>query len=373
MSRFVDTYRRVESRRATDETSYVYAFALLLGITIVAAAGVSVLFARSVSLRLAELASATHRVGAGDLTIRVPERGRDEIAELARAFNRMVREVEASRARIEYLQRIGAWQEMARRLAHEIKNPLTPIQLAIQELHSRYRGEDPVFADLVDSTLEIVEDEVRTLRRLVSEFSEFARLPRAELVPADLGSFLLEQCERLQQMRDWPKPVDQKGAEDEWPSLILTCRLDVSTAPVRMDRQMFRRVLVNLIQNAVEAAREGGRASVRVDVQLTRKGDNWVVDIDDDGPGVDSVMQDVMFDPYFTTKHSGTGLGLAIVKKAVVEHGGSIEVGVSVLGGALFRIRLPSAEHVPVVQGRAGVRASRARGGRRGVDSAADA
>ena len=137
MSQFVDTYKQVERRRESDEQSYVYAFAALLGITIVAAVGVGTLLARGVSSRLGELADATKRVGAGDLSIRVPEDGAAEIADLAGAFNRMLGEVEASRARIEYLQRIGAWQEMARRLAHEIKNPLTPIQLAVQEVHRR--------------------------------------------------------------------------------------------------------------------------------------------------------------------------------------------------------------------------------------------
>jgi nitrogen fixation/metabolism regulation signal transduction histidine kinase len=343
MSRFVDTYRQVERRRSSDEISYWYAFALLLGITIVVAAGVAVVLAQSVSSRIAELAAATQRVGEGDLSISVPERGHDEIAELARAFNRMVQEVQASRARIEYLQRIGAWQEMARRLAHEIKNPLTPIQLAVQELHSRYRGEDPAFRRLVDSTLEIVQDEVHTLRRLVSEFSDFARLPRAELAPADLAEFLREQCDRLQHTGEGAESgLEQQGlAGLERAALELTASLAVENAPVNMDGEMLRRMFLNLVQNAAEASRDAQRATVRVQVQLHRDGNHWVVDVDDDGPGVDSALREKIFDPYVTTKHAGTGLGLAIVKKAVVEHGGSIEARVSPLGGARFRIRLP--------------------------------
>lgn len=344
MSRFVDTYRQVEQRRGSDESSYLQAFALLLGITILAAAGVGVLLARSVSSRIAELARATERVGAGDLTIRVPERGHDEIADLARAFNRMVGEVESSRARIEYLQRISAWQEMARRLAHEIKNPLTPIQLAVQELHSRYQGTDSQYRKLVDSTLEIVEDEVRTLRRLVSEFSDFARLPRAELTREDLAAFLEEQCDRIRHVEDEAEQ-DQTTDPNQpaRPSLDLRCRLGVSPAPVLMDRQMLRRVLVNLVRNAVEAARDAHRSTVTVDVRLARERDCLLLDIEDDGPGIDDVLREVVFDPYFTTKHTGTGLGLAIVKKAIVEHGGSIEARAGSLGGAAFRVRLPVA------------------------------
>ncbi len=197
MSQFVDTYKQVERRRGADERSYLLAFTALLCITIVAAIGVGTLLARGVSRRIAELARATRLVGEGDLNIRVPEGGGDEIADLAGAFNRMLGEVESSRARIEYLQRISAWQEMARRLAHEIKNPLTPISLAVQEIHRRYAGSDAEYQRLVDTTLEIVEDEVGTLRRLVGEFSDFARLPQASLFRADLAEFLREQAARF--------------------------------------------------------------------------------------------------------------------------------------------------------------------------------
>ncbi|HEU5075422.1 MAG TPA: HAMP domain-containing protein, partial [Polyangiaceae bacterium] len=197
MGQFVNTYKQVASRRRDDERSYIYALALLLGITILAAVGVGSLFARGVTNRIDELAEATHRVGAGDLSVRVSERGTDEITDFAKAFNRMLAEVESSRARIEYLQRIGAWQEMARRLAHEIKNPLTPIQLAVQEVHRRYHGNEAEYAKLLDTTLEIVEDEVGTLRRLVTEFSDFARLPQAELEQADLAEFLRAQRQRM--------------------------------------------------------------------------------------------------------------------------------------------------------------------------------
>lgn len=343
MSQFVDTYKQVERRRESDEQSYVYAFAALLGITIVAAVGVGTLLARGVSSRLGELADATKRVGAGDLSIRVPEDGADEIADLAGAFNRMLGEVEASRARIEYLQRIGAWQEMARRLAHEIKNPLTPIQLAVQEVHRRYGGEDDKFRRLLDTTLEIVEDEVGTLRRLVSEFSSFARLPQAELEREDLADFLRDQRERI-------SLLDEETESGELPRAVLPRGVELSfelledAAPVYLDRQMFRRALLNLVRNAGQAIAGTGRESGRVRVTLERDGDYLVLDVDDDGPGIPEEMRHTIFDPYVTTKTDGTGLGLAIVKKIVVEHGGSIAASESSLKGARIRVRLPEAD-----------------------------
>jgi two-component system, NtrC family, nitrogen regulation sensor histidine kinase NtrY len=162
MGRFVDTYAQVEQRRETDERTYVYAFAALLGITIALAIAVGSSLARGVSKRLAQLCDATEQVGAGDLRLRVAVTGNDEISDLARAFNHMLGEVETNRGRIEYLQQLATWQGMARRLAHEIKNPLTPIQLAVQEIHQRYSGSDPAYRQLVNTTLEVVEAEVGT-------------------------------------------------------------------------------------------------------------------------------------------------------------------------------------------------------------------
>ncbi len=346
MSQFVDTYKKIERERERIEPAFVYMFALLLGITILVAIGVGTLFARGVSTRIGELAEATKRVGAGDLAIRVPEDGQDEVADLARAFNRMLGEVESSRARIEYLQRIGAWQEMARRLAHEIKNPLTPIQLAVQEIHRRYRGDDGEYRKLVDTTLEVVEDEVGTLRRLVSEFSDFARLPQAELKQADLGEFLREQSAYLSRLDEEPAEGSDSGAfgaEAPGAAVHVDVELPAGAAPVGMDRQMLRRALINLVRNAAQAIKGAGRLEGRVKVRLAREGDYWTVDIDDDGPGIAPEMRAVVFDPYVTTKTDGSGLGLAIVKKIVVEHGGSIAADKSPLGGARMRMRLPVA------------------------------
>jgi two-component system nitrogen regulation sensor histidine kinase NtrY len=340
MNQFLDIYKAVERRRESDQTSYVLAFALLLCITIALAIGVGSFLAQNVSGRIGELSRATKLVAAGNLNIRVPERGNDELADLARAFNSMLAEVAGSRARIEYLQRIAAWQEMARRLAHEIKNPLTPIQLAVQEIHRRYPDGDPNFKKLLDSTLEIVEDEVGTLRRLVGEFSDFARLPRAELELADLAVFLREQRDRLlihdDERSDGEFPVELARGRASGAEIVFD--LPKERASVQMDRQMLRRVLINLIQNAIQALAD---APGKVRVRLERDGDFYNLDVEDSGAGIPEPLRETVFDPYVTTKHDGTGLGLAIVKKIVIEHGGSVTAHESELGGALIRVRVP--------------------------------
>ncbi|HMA93694.1 MAG TPA: ATP-binding protein [Polyangiaceae bacterium] len=345
MGQFLETYRKIEKRRLQDEKTYIQAFSVLLVLTVLIAATVGFWLARGPTVRLTALAGALHRVATGDLSVRVAEGGQDEIGDLARALNRMVAEVETSRARIEYLQRIGAWQEMARRLAHEIKNPLTPIQLAVQEVHRRCPEDHPQFRHLVDETLHIVEDEVETLRHLVSEFSNFARMPQAQLQLNDLGEFLRQHRGRLALEED--ESTSEDAGESIEPSLA-AAEVTVETPPepsyAFFDSHMLKRALINLVHNAVQAIAGTGRESGRVTIRLSDGGGEfWSLDVEDNGPGIPEELQPVVFDPYVTTKRTGTGLGLAIVKKVIMEHGGAIVVSRSKLGGARMQIRIPKA------------------------------
>jgi nitrogen fixation/metabolism regulation signal transduction histidine kinase len=342
-----DAYAQLEKERSQLYAGYLEAFAVLLGITVVATVALGLFFARGVTKRINRLANALNLVATGNLEVRVPVTGSDELTELARVFNRMLGEMQQSRARIEYLQRIGAWQEMAQRLAHEIKNPLTPIQLAVQECHRKYSGNDPRYRALIDTTAEIVEEEVGTLRRLVGTFSSFARLPHCELHEESLRDFLRECSEQLGHLSAEPS---EEGADD----VVVAHDVEVQwepppdALPVAIDRQMLRRVMVNLVRNAVDAIRGSRPASTagaprgHVLVRAEAARDSVLVFVEDDGPGVPESARERVFDPYFTTKSEGTGLGLAIAKKIVVEHSGSIEIGRSTrLGGASFVLSFP--------------------------------
>jgi nitrogen fixation/metabolism regulation signal transduction histidine kinase len=349
-----EAYAQLEKERSPVYTGYFEAFAVLLGITVVVTVVLGFILARGFTVRINRLSLAINRVAAGDLDVRVPVTGSDELTELARVFNRMLGEMQQSRARIEYLQRIGAWQEMAQRLAHEIKNPLTPIQLAVQECHRKYAGDDPRFRALLDTTLEIVEEEVGTLRRLVGNFSNFARLPHAELREASLRDFLRECSEQLGHLGNEPA----EGGDDviiahDVHDVDIRWELPEQAIPVEIDRQMLRRVLVNLVRNAVEAIRgartdeagERPQGHVVVRAELQRDREAAAIVVEDDGPGVAEDARERIFDPYFTSKRQGTGLGLAIVKKIVVEHNGSITAGRSGrFGGAEFAVVLPLPE-----------------------------
>jgi nitrogen fixation/metabolism regulation signal transduction histidine kinase len=291
---------------------------------------VGLFFARRVTERVARLRDAARKVGEGDLSVRLRPAGRDELDDLARAFDGMVDELEEARSRLAYLQKVSAWQEVARRLAHEIKNPLTPIQLAVQELAMKYRGDDPGYRRLLETAVEILRDEITALRRLVEDFSAFAKLPKVEPAPQDLGA-LVSEFARL---------------HPEWQAYL---EVVPPPAPVTApcDRVLFGRVLANLVENAVQAAEGAGtRPQVRLSVESRPARRRAVLLVDDNGPGVPAVDSQRVFDPYVTSKPQGTGLGLAIVRKILIDHGGDISVapGPSPLGGARLVVEIPASE-----------------------------
>jgi len=378
----VGRYHQLEAMRTDLYKGYLRVFALLLGITAAANVVLGFVLARGLTRRINRLGAAIDVVAQGDLSVRVPVTGSDELTDLARTFNRMIAEMATSRARIEFLQRVGAWQDMAQRLAHEIKNPLTPIQLAVQECHKKYPGDDPRYRQLLDTTLEIVEEEVGTLRRLVGNFSNFARLPNAELTRASLADFLRDCENQLGHLEDPSlgeasadnEPIPAQNVEIRW-------ELPAEDMELAIDRQMLRRVLVNLVRNAVQAIRDAHRRKSspslldepvvgvigHVVVSAEREDDGARIVVEDDGPGIADSVRGRIFDPYFTTKADGTGLGLAIVKKIVVEHGGEIEATASRrLGGARFVVRLPGTKILAVA---AAAREARETAKKQGVET----
>lgn len=285
---------------------------------------VAYFLARNVTSRVATLAQATERVGQGEAEFEIPVRGNDEITELSAGFNRMIEEIAQARDRIVYLEKVSGWQDFARRLAHEIKNPLTPIRLAVQELRRRAPKDDPRFSKLVEDSVDVVEEEITALKRLVDEFSQFARLPEVSPLPADLSIFLKNFLNHY----NYFDPEAKVELTLPGPSLV-----------AGVDRVLLRRVLYNLVMNGIQAA---GAGEAVIDIRCARTANNKAeLRITDNGPGIPEDQARRIFDPYYTTKSDGTGLGLAIVKKIVLQHGGSIRLDRSVKAGASFVILLP--------------------------------
>lgn len=290
-------------------------------------------FARRIADPIVELSQAAAAIGGGDLEIQVPPAGNDEVGLLVTAFNDMVTEIRDSRDRLARAERVAAWREAARRIAHEIKNPLFPMQMAMETLRKAFKGRHHELDKIADESTQVVLDEIRSLSRMVSEFSEFARLPRPKLEPVDALS-LLEHASGL--YGTVPANVRIDLPRDQIRARAL--------APAMADRDQIARALTNLVKNAIEAIGQRG-GTIALDARQARRGGRLglSLEVTDDGPGMTEEVRERVFAPYFTTKPEGTGLGLSIVERVIAEHEGAIDVESEVGRGTRFRIWLPIA------------------------------
>lgn len=226
-------------------------------------------------------------------------------------------------------ERDAAWREVARRIAHEIKNPLTPIQLSAERLRHKFLAVlDPASAEVLDRSTHTIIQQVEVLKQMVKAFSEYARMPRMEPAPLDLNALVNEV-------------IDLYRVGDNETRFIV--ELDARLPKIEADAMRLRQVLNNLLKNAVETTRNLPQALIIVSTQLNEDGPNPTVDlrVEDTGPGIPQELMGNLFEPYVTTKPRGTGLGLAIVKKIVDEHAGVVWVANRNEGGAGVYIRLP--------------------------------
>ena len=239
-------------------------------------------------------------------------------------------------------QKAAAWQEVARRIAHEIKNPLTPIQLSAQRL-SRYlekRSEsgdsaprDPELARLVEESSRLIEREVGALAALVNEFSQFVRFPSAKFDSADVNNIVREAVEVFANRLD---------------GITLSTSFAAHALPIRADAPLLRSVIVNLIDNAAEALESSPLKHISVETRTRAELDSVEIIVADTGHGISPQDKDKLFLPHFSTKDRGTGLGLAIAARIVAEHGGGIRVEDNSPVGSRFILELPAADSVPV-------------------------
>jgi two-component system nitrogen regulation sensor histidine kinase NtrY len=221
-------------------------------------------------------------------------------------------------------QKVAAWREVARRLAHEIKNPLTPIQLCAERLRRHFSTAPPAAKALVDECTETIVGEVESLKGLVDEFSQFARMPAPRTVPTDLAQLIADTIALYNGIFSAVR-IDQRFAR----GLPL----------VRLDPEQIRRVIINLVDNAVEAMDRSGE--IVVETQLDTANAIVRVVVADNGPGIPVGEREKLFLPYYSTKRRGSGLGLAIVRRIIAEHGGNIDVGDNTPRGTRFTIELP--------------------------------
>ena len=267
---------------------------------------------------------AVEGLGAGDLDARLPEGRHDEFGDLVRAFNRMTRELRDAQDLRARAERMAAWREMARQIAHEIKNPLTPIKLTVQNLLATWRDDRASMEEDFERGANLILDQIGALHRIADAFSAYASFPSQRVQPIDVRA-LLEDVAALYAAAT---EAGEAAVVIEPPAVPLT---------VRADPDSMRRVLINLVTNARQAAAR--RIVLRGDAEeaSVRR------DVEGGGTGIPPAVLPRPYGPSFTTKPAGTGLGLPIVKRIVDEHRGSIEIESAVGRGTRVTIRLPRA------------------------------
>ncbi len=268
---------------------------------------------------LTRLLAATEQLKGGDFDFQVKESAYSPLNDLIIAFNNMVYELNQSRERLIEAEKQTIWQEMARAMAHEIKNPLTPIRLAAQRLEMKYYEKAEDLPQILEKSLRIVNEEVDNLQSLVTAFSGFAKMPEAQFENYDLNR-------QLQDISD--------QYSDE---VRIDLNLDESLKEIYADTMQIKQVLVNLIQNAIQAC----KTEPHVEVATSVLNQSCTISIKDHGVGISEEDLLKIFEPYFTTKKKGTGLGLAIVRRIIRQHGGDIKATSKLGEGSTFTIIFP--------------------------------
>jgi two-component system nitrogen regulation sensor histidine kinase NtrY len=288
----------------------------------------SLWIAARVSRPIEELARAAEEVAAGSWDTRVPVSGRDEVSVLARSFNHMTEQLAGQRERLVQSERVAAWRELARRLAHELKNPLFPLQLTVENL-ARARQLPPAeFDEVFNESTQTLSMEIGNLKKIIGRFSDFSKMPKPELERIDAK-------DAMTRVRN----LYAAGTEDG-PKIEVVTKLQDAPMPLMADPELLHRALSNLVLNAKDAMPEGGT----VTMSAQTRGSNIEIRISDTGQGLTPEECDRLFTPYYTTKQHGTGLGLAIVQSVVADHAGTISVESGKEQGASFVISLPRAE-----------------------------
>ena len=315
------TLRRREIERQIDELNRRVRLGLVLFVML--GAGIGYWLAERIADPVNRLTRATRRIARGDLDARIAASSRDELSRLVEDFNRMAADLKRQRAELERTQRLEAWADMARQVAHDIKNPLTPIQLSAEHAQRLNQDRGGPLSPVLDDCIASILTQVKLLRQIAAEFSSFASSPTAHPETTDLAALVEEVVE--------PYRV----------GLAERIAIDVRSAPdlpqVSIDRTLFARALTNIIENALYAMPGRGRLTIVSRQEDTRV----VVDVIDSGVGMDAEALSRIFEPYFSTKTSGTGLGLTIAKRNVELNGGTIAVESERGVGTTVRMTMP--------------------------------
>ncbi|MCL6098780.1 MAG: HAMP domain-containing histidine kinase [Bacteroidetes bacterium] len=281
----------------------------------------STLLAEQISLPVRKLTAATKSISNGDLNVEISYQTKGEISDLVDGFNQMVNRIKQSQADIAQFEREAAWKEMAKQVAHEIKNPLTPMKLSIQQLIAAYKDKSPKFDSIFEKVTETVAAQIEILKNIASEFSNFARMPRLNIEKVNIVASINE--------------VLNLFAHENKSINFLTSE---NVVYVNADQDQLKRTFVNMIRNSIQANAQ------KIAVTLTKEDDICKIGIEDDGAGIDKENIEKVFDDSFTTKVGGMGLGLSLTKRFIESIGGTIQIEKSSNEGTAFLLTFPLVE-----------------------------
>ncbi|MDH7552718.1 MAG: ATP-binding protein [Spirochaetota bacterium] len=314
-------YKKQEFLKPYFQTGIGIALILLsLGIILLAII-LSIMISQSITRPVLELVEASEKIAKGDFQINLSRKEQDEIAALYESFNQMAKQLDHGRKMMYQTQKLQAWSDIARKLIHEIKNPLTPIRLSAERLYRRYEENHPDFPVIVKDATSTIIEEVNLLMNMLSEFSKFARLPEIKIKQENINT-IIENCVAIYKGND-----------------AITFKLDLnySIPEIMCDKTLLRQALLNIIQNAIDA-----RSTTITISTIYNDGTRTVnIIIKDNGIGMSNETVSKVFEPTFSTKESGMGLGLAIVEKIIIDHKWNITCD-SKGDGTQFTITIPS-------------------------------
>jgi len=289
----------------------------------------SLWIAARVSQPIEELARAAKEVASGNWDARVPERGHDEVSVLARSFNRMTAQLASQRERLVQSERVAAWRELARRLAHELKNPLFPLQLTVENM-VRARGlPEAEFDEVFRESTATLGMEIGNLKTIIARFSDFSKMHKPELERIDAKDV-------VERVRSLYATSSSQGDT----KIRFEINVAADPMPLMVDPELLHRALSNLVLNAMDAMPDGGNLTL----SAHPRSEAVELRVSDTGEGLTPEECERLFTPYYTTKQHGTGLGLAIVQSVVADHAGTITVESRAGAGTTFIITLPKAE-----------------------------
>jgi nitrogen fixation/metabolism regulation signal transduction histidine kinase len=311
VSQGLQNYRTLKVVRAPIKGVVLLSFAFISLPFLLLAIYVSLTISREVTGPIRELAIATRKVADDDLDFQIDLKAKDEIRQLISSFNDMTRELRVNRELLKHSERFAAWQEIARKIAHEIKNPLTPIKLSAERILRMY-NENDLYAHMLTKGMQTIISEVENINQMVNEFSRFTRFPETQLGEHDMVELVGEVIEFLKHT------CSEVTFEFYHPEERIY---------LRIDRMQIRRALLNIVYNGINAM--SGRGAITIECYPSvegdrKKRDRYIVAVTDSGTGIDPEIRDTIFDPYVTKNGSGSGLGLAIVDKIVLDNRGRI-------------------------------------------------